>query len=70
METLKELRKQAKKTCTEVAQALGVTGNAVTNYEAGIRRISLEHVLILAEMYDVSEKEVIQAQLNSCQSCR
>ena len=70
METLKELRKQTKKTCTEVAQALGVTERAYCRYEQGTRRISLEQVLILAELYDVSEKEVIQAQLNSCQFCR
>ena len=67
-ETLKELRLQAKKTCAEVAQALGVTDRAIYNYESGIRQINISHVLILAELYDVSEKEVIQAQLNSCQS--
>lgn len=69
-ETLKDLRLQSKKTCAEVAQALGVTSNAITNYESGIRKINIEQVLILAELYDVSEKEVIQAQINSCQSCR
>lgn len=67
-ETLKELRLQAKKTCAEVAQALGVTDRAIYNYESGIRQINISQVLILAELYDVSEKEVIQAQLNSCQS--
>ena len=65
-ETLKELRLQAKKTCAEVAQALGLTAQAITNYESGIRRINIEQVLTLAELYDVSEKEVIHAQLNSC----
>ena len=67
-ETLKDLRLQSKKTRAEVAQALKVTLNAITNYESGIRRINLEQVLILAELYDVSAEEVIQAQLNSCQS--
>lgn len=67
-ETLKELRLQAKKTCAEVAQALGLTDRAIYNYESGIRQINISQVLILAELYDVSEKEVIQAQLNSCQS--
>ena len=69
-ETLRNLRLQAKKTCAEVAQVLGVTSNAISNYECGIRRISLEQVLILAELYDVGEKEIIQAQLNSCQFAR
>lgn len=65
-ETLKELRLQAKKTCADVAQALGVTSQAITNYESGIRRINIEQVLILAKIFDVSAEEVIQAQLNSC----
>ena len=65
-ETLRELRESAKKTCAEVAQALVVTRSAVTNYECGIRRISLEQVLILSKLYGVSAEEVIQAQLNSC----
>ena len=63
--TLKNLRDENKKSRAEVARALGVTSNAVTNYESGIRRISLEQILILAEVYQVSEKEIIQAQLNS-----
>lgn len=67
-ETLRDLRLQSKKTCAEVAQALGVTANAVTNYEIGIRRINIEQVLILSNFYDVSAEEVIQAQLNSCRS--
>lgn len=69
-ETLRDLRLQTKKTCAEVAQVLGVTANAISNYECGIRSISLEQVLILAELYDVSEKEIIKAQLNSCQFAR
>lgn len=70
METLKELRLQNKKSRADVAQALKVTPNALTNYEAGLRRISLEQVLILAELFECPEKEIITAQLNSCQSCR
>ena len=69
-ETLKELRLQAKKTCAEVAQALGLTDRAIYNYESGIRQINISQVLILAGLYDVSEKEVIQAQLNSCRFSR
>lgn len=63
--TLKQLRKQSKKTAAEVATALGVTPNAVTNYECGIRSIGLEQVLKLAELFDVSEREIILAQLQS-----
>ncbi len=64
-ETLRDLRLQNKKTCAEVAQALNVANSSYYNYEQGIRKISLEHVLILAELYDCTEKEIILAQLNS-----
>lgn len=67
METLRDLRTQNKKTCAEVAQALGVTLRAYFRYEQGVRRIGLEQVLILAELYDVSAEEIIRAQLNSCE---
>ena len=68
--TLKELRKQNKKNAAEVAAALGVTANAISQYENGRRRICLESVLTLAELYDVTEREVIEAQLNNCQLCQ
>ncbi|HBK01673.1 MAG TPA: transcriptional regulator [Clostridiales bacterium] len=64
-ETLRDLRLQNKKTCAEVAQALNVTKNAVSNYESGIRNISLEQVVSLARLYDCSEREIIDAALNS-----
>ena len=70
METLKDLRLQNKKTCAEVAKALGVTDRAYFRYEQGTRRISFEQVLTLSELYDCSEREIIEAQLNSCQSFR
>lgn len=69
-ETLKDLRLQSKKTCAEVAQALGIANSSYYSYEQGARRINIEQVLILAKLYDVSEKEIIQAQLNSCPSYR
>lgn len=68
--TLKELRKQSGKTAAEVAAALGVTYWALTKYESGIRSISIENVLTLAELYGVSEREVIEAQLESVKEKR
>ena len=62
--TLRELREQNKRSREEVAAALGVTANALTNYECG----SLEQILILAILYGISTEEVIEAQLNSCHS--
>lgn len=63
--TLKELRQQSEKTAAEVATALGVERTAITNYENGIRSIGIKQVLILAELYDVSEREIIEAQLKT-----
>ena len=67
MEDLRTLRKQAKKTAAEVATVLGVVDRAYYRYENGTRRISLEQVLLLAELYDCTEKEIILAQLNCCE---
>lgn len=64
--TLKELRLQNKKTAAEVAEVLGVTVQALSNYERGIRQINLSQVLILTKYFDESAEEIIKAQLNSC----
>lgn len=64
--TLRELREQSGKTAKEVAEKLGVKIPALSHYENGRRRISLEQVLILTQLYEISAEEVIQAQLNSC----
>ena len=65
MEDLRTLRKQAKKTATEVATVLGVVDRAYYRYENGTRRISLEQVLLLAELYDCTAEEIIYAQILS-----
>ena len=70
MTTLKSLREDNKKTAAEVATVLGVTVQAIYRYEQGSRRISLEQVIQLTELYGCTEREVIEAQLNSCQNDR
>lgn len=70
MTTLKRLREENKKSRAEVASALGVTERALSNYENGWRRISLEQVLILVKLYDYGAEEIIRAQLNSHLSYR
>lgn len=68
--TLKTLREENKKTAAEVATVLGVSIQALYNYEAGNRRIGLEHVLAISKLYECSAEEVINAQLISCQNAR
>lgn len=68
--TLRELREQSGKSRAEVAKALGVTVNAISNYESGLRQINLLHVLNLALLFGESAEEVIKAQLNSCRRAR
>ena len=63
--TLRELRLQAGKSCIEVANTLGVAVSTLYNYEQGARQIGLDKIIPLAELLGVSEREVIEAQLNS-----
>lgn len=65
MQTLRDLRKQAGKSCAEVAEQLGVTPQALYRYERGVREINLSQVVALAKVYDVSIEDVVYAQLNS-----
>lgn len=61
--TLKDLREQAGKTCAEVAKLLNVSIQAISHYENGIRRINIEQIQPLAEFYNVSSDEIIDASL-------
>lgn len=64
--SLKSLRLYNKKTLAEVATELKVNIRTVLRYEQGVRKISLEQVLILAHFYECAAEEIIIAQLNSC----
>lgn len=68
--TLKDLRKENKKTLAEVASVLKVTIQTAYRYEQGTRRIGLEQVLMLSELYDCTAEQVIKSQLNSCQTAQ
>ena len=63
--TLRELREQNNLTRADVAAALGVSYQAISNYEAGSRTISIEQIIPLAELYHCSAEEIIMAQLRS-----
>lgn len=70
MITLKDLRIQRNLTRHQVAKKLNVVHTTISNYENGIRKINIEQVLILANLFNVTAEEVIKAQINSCQSDR
>jgi transcriptional regulator with XRE-family HTH domain len=56
---LKELRKEKNLTCKEVADSIGLTKNAITNYEIGFREPSLSVLKALCDFYDVSADYLI-----------
>ena len=63
--TLKELRKQNKKTVAEVAKVLGIARSTFSNYEQGTRTIDIQHIMPLSNLYDCSAEDIIVAQINS-----
>ncbi len=67
---LRELREQSGKTRADVAAALGVSVSGFSNYENGNRKIGIEQVLVLANIYGENAEEIIKAQINSCQTAR
>lgn len=64
-QTLRDLRRASKKTAAEVAEVLGITIQAVYNYERGIRLIDIYSIIPLARLFDVTAEEIIEAQINS-----
>lgn len=71
--TLRELRLQAGKSAVEAAKELRVTTQSVYRYEDGTRRLKIEHIPMLAMLYDVEIYEIVSAAIltvNSCQCVR
>lgn len=64
-ESLRDLRVNAGKTVKETATALNVSERSVYAYEDGTRQINIEQVVKLATLFDCTEREVIDAALNS-----
>ena len=68
--TLKELRVQSGLTVKKIADTLKIAPSSYYNYEHGTREMRISQVLVLAELFEVSEREVIEAQLNSRSACQ
>lgn len=62
--TLRELRENAGLSVCEVAKKIGVTRNAVYNYENGLRSIDVLLAFNLALIYKVSIDDIAEACLN------
>ena len=56
---IKELRNSKNLTAKQVADAIGLTRNAITNYEADIREPSLSVLKSLCDFFDVSADYLI-----------
>lgn len=68
--TLRELRERTGRSIADVAAALGVSVQAVSNYELGFRSINIEQVLVLSGLLEEPAETIIKAQLNSRQKAR
>lgn len=64
-ESLRDLRVNAGKSVKETATALNVSERSVYAYEDGTRQINIEQVVKLAILFDYTEREIIDAALNS-----
>ena len=58
-EKLKLLRKQSGVSQKDVANAIGVTTSAYSNYEQGIREPNIQILINLCKYYDVSSDYLI-----------
>ena len=56
---IKELRNSKNLTAKQVADAIGLTRNAITNYEADIREPSLSVLKSLCDFFNVSADYLI-----------
>lgn len=65
-EILKENRVRCKMTQEFVAEAIGVSRQAVSKWENGISDPSTSNLIALARLYGVSAEELIQSVTGSC----
>lgn len=56
---LRNLRLEKELTQKQVAEAIGLTRNAIVNYESGIREPSIETIILLCKYFDVSADYLI-----------
>ena len=50
---------------TEISSELNISVRTLYSYEEGTRQISIDKILPLAKLYDVTAEEIINAQMKS-----
>ena len=61
---LKELRKENSLTQEQVAEKLGVSSRTISRWETGTYMPDISMLVVIAEMYDVDVREVIDGERN------
>lgn len=65
MDTLKKLRKKKEKTQYQIAKALGISRAAYNSYELGTREPSIEILIKLSQLFDVSIDYILTGKEHS-----
>ena len=58
-ELLRRVRKQRGLTIAEAAESVGISRQALSNYERGVREPSLKILITLSNLYQVSLDELV-----------
>ena len=61
MKNLARLRVRARLTQTDVAKALGISQGAISAWERGEKKPTLEKLPSIAKLYGVSEQSIVEA---------
>ena len=59
MENLKKLRKTYKLTQAQLGKKIGVAGNSIGQYENGLREPSIDVLIKISEIFNVSVDEIL-----------
>lgn len=69
LQRLRDLREDADLNQTDIAEYLGIQQTVYSRYERGVRTIPLEHLIRLADFYNVS-LDYLVGRINSTKTNR
>ena len=67
---LKTLRKQAKKTQEQVAEAVGLEPGTISRIERGVKGMSIDSLLMFSEIYGVSTDYILKVTMQTDENGR